>query len=1322
MRNVEYQKTPFEERYEVTRELGSGHFAVVRQCVEKSTGQAFAAKFIRKRRQKFSRRGAPIEDIDNEISLLLCLKHEHIITLHEVFEDDNHVILVLELVSGGELFHYLSERDHLSEEDATKFVQQILYALDHLHQHNVAHLDLKPENILLSSADSQVIKIIDFGLAKRLDQFGKEVKCMMGTAEFIAPEVVNFEALSLQTDMWSVGVITYMLLSGSSPFAGQDQQDRQEVFSTTSDLAKDFISRLLVRDPKKRFTPRQAIEHPWIRPRNPQQAVKRKASAINMTRLKAFSAKRRWQKSLRVIKLCNRLSKGNRPASTASMVSTDASSNEGLDMPPENFVTRAIFCAVEDGNRQGLERLLSMATVDLSVANELGVTAAHVAAGAGRLLILQLLRDTYRLNLSLADHYGDTPLHWAARQGQKETLEYILTIPGLDAGVLNVNQETALCQAVRYGHRSLFTPLLRSCDASLINALNADGDGVLHLAAWYGSIECLRELLAEPKIMINLQNGQQETALHICSSKGALACVEQLVASGADVNVTDGAGTTALVLALRNNQAEVGNFLLTKTRLTLIDGEGCSLLHRACETGSESVVEYLLAKQPELLNRLSSSGSTPLHQAARFGHLEIARQLCAAGADVEALDADGLSAEVGAFLTGHKAIGEFLKCLGDRTTRTKLLSDIRTKQGQLNCFTVRVLGHPRVGKTSFIKSLQNSTAGNFVRRGSAFFRRGKSGKKSPPSKSTSMTNMQQMCHGYPLFSTTCVSLSPELDVAVFEMSADPLCLQLYDHAIRSTSCLYIVLYSLQESAATQRQQVSFWLRLLSLSFHPADPIGYAGKPSNAPMVLLIGTHADTVKCSKLQNGLLTNPMAHTLVENMKRHFGSELTVLSDTFVLDNNAKSPGANLSGVKSSMLSVGRLLRSHQTLSSGVFKKIQHRLPLWRASRLYFSFGKFTELLQGEVNPLITAKDAAVLVQQLVFTGEVFDIPGGIDGAAGAAESNVVISPHHLFNQLVMPFLYGQLQLKSPRAVFRPRDLHFIFSNYWHDTVEVTETLRFLGVCAEIGADFEFPALAERSTLSTTPPASSLSIRIQIPDFPSYPVLIFPRILAHVRSHTQSIRHLQAMQVSYRGLAVRDFGTVVRWSNGEAIEITGGGDRDIATAATVLKDICSAVDSAIHTMLPSALLEYTVLINGQQVPFLQADELQMRNLPLPLVCRLCRMLDPKNCFGQDWCLLAVKLKLYDRLLPKLAINSASPVESTTHLLLKEWIAAAPKATAQQLLLGLEEIERADVAGIVRKFLPVYEHVLGGALDLSSPASPSEKTLSSISSSLLSR
>ena len=306
---------------------------------------------------------------------------------------------------------------------------------------------------------------------------------------------------------------------------------------------------------------------------------------------------------------------------------------------------------------------------------------------------------------------------------------------------------------------------------------------------------------------------------------------------------------------------------------------------------------------------------------------------------------------------------------------------------------------------------------------------------------------------------------------------------------------------------TLEPQVSFWLRLLSLSFTPEEPLGYAGKPANAPTILLVGTHADTVKCGKSQhNGQWSNPMAHTLVENMRRHFGAELTILSDIFVVDNNAKNPGSNLSVLKHAILSTGRTLRSREPSASAVLKKIQDRLPLWRASKLLLTWDETAALFQAEINPLITRRDTDVLVRQLVFMGEILEVG-----------RHVVVSPHHLCNQLVMPFLYGQLQLKTGRALFRPRDLHFIFSNYWHDTVEVTRALLVLGVCVEVGVEFEFPALADRVAVHLPSSPTALTILIQLPDFPSYPVLIFARILAHIRAHTQSIRYLQTVQVGF-------------------------------------------------------------------------------------------------------------------------------------------------------------------------------------------------------------
>lgn len=605
-----------------------------------------------------------------------------------------------------------------------------------------------------------------------------------------------------------------------------------------------------------------------------------------------------------------------------------------------------------------------------------------------------------------------------------------------------------------------------------------EGDGSIHLGAWYGSSECLLELLKSDKVDRNLQNAQRETALHIAASKGALACMEVLVKHGASCEVPDTSGWVPLVTALKNFQPEAVNYLLERTKLTVVDKDGNSLLHHAAETGDTTMVELLLEKHAEMLKKVSNNGATPLHHAARHGHLEITRLFCATGADVEALDAEGLSAEVAAYLNGHKDVGDFLKTLSDPSVRAKLLNELKTKGGPLSCFTVRVLGHPRVGKTSFVKSLQTSSVGNFVRKGSAFFRR--NGKKPAPNKSSSMTNMHQMRHGYPLFCTTCVSLAPEFDVAMFELSADPLCLQMYDHLVKYTECLNIVMFSLAESTAVQRQQVSFWLRLLSLSFTPEDSLGFSGKPTNAPLVLLVGTHADTVKCSKDKNGLVINPMAFTLVENMRKHFGCELTILPNIFVVDNNGKVAGSNLTMVKTCMLSIGKQLRARQELSSVLLKKVQDRLPVWRASRLLLDKGKFLDTVQKEVNQLITFKQAEVLVRQLVFIGEIASV-----------DHHVIISPHHLFNQLVMPFLYGQVQLKNSRSVFRPRDLHFIFTNYWHNTVEVTEAMKVLGACVQTGAgdstQVEFPALVDSSITKPSFPNvnNTLSVRMKIPTF---------------------------------------------------------------------------------------------------------------------------------------------------------------------------------------------------------------------------------------------
>ncbi|KAJ8417627.1 hypothetical protein AAFF_G00224700 [Aldrovandia affinis] len=313
-----FKQQNVEDFYEIGEELGCGQFAIVKRCREKSSGLDYAAKFIKKRQSRTSRRGVSREEIEREVQILQQLQHPNIVSLHEVYENRTDVVLVLELVPGGELFDFLAEKESLCEEEATEFIKQILDGVHYLHTHQIAHFDLKPENIMLLDKNLPLprIKLIDFGLAHRI-QKGTEFRSMFGTPEFVAPEVVNFEPLGLEADMWSIGVITYILLSGASPFLGDTKLETlanisamsyefdEEFFSHTSELAKSFIQQLLEKNTRKRLTIQDALNHPWIKPSNPKQALDRRLSVINLDNFRRQYIRRRWQLSLRVVGLCN---------------------------------------------------------------------------------------------------------------------------------------------------------------------------------------------------------------------------------------------------------------------------------------------------------------------------------------------------------------------------------------------------------------------------------------------------------------------------------------------------------------------------------------------------------------------------------------------------------------------------------------------------------------------------------------------------------------------------------------------------------------------------------------------------------------------------------------------------------------------------------------------------------------------------------------------------------------------------------------------------------------------------------------------------------
>ncbi|XP_070988215.1 myosin light chain kinase 2, skeletal/cardiac muscle-like isoform X4 [Oncorhynchus clarkii lewisi] len=250
--------------------LGGGRFGQVHKCMENSSGLTLAAKIIKARSQKEK------EVVKNEITVMNQLDHANLIQLYAAYESRNDIILVLEYVDGGELFDRIIDENYtLMELDTVLFIRQICEGLQHMHKMYILHLDLKPENILCVSRVTNKIKIIDFGLARKYKPREK-LRINFGTPEFLAPEVVNYDFVSFNTDMWSLGVITYMLLSGLCPFLGDDDNEtlnnilacqwnfEEAEFTDISEEAKDFISKLLIINKSWRIGASEALRHPWL--------------------------------------------------------------------------------------------------------------------------------------------------------------------------------------------------------------------------------------------------------------------------------------------------------------------------------------------------------------------------------------------------------------------------------------------------------------------------------------------------------------------------------------------------------------------------------------------------------------------------------------------------------------------------------------------------------------------------------------------------------------------------------------------------------------------------------------------------------------------------------------------------------------------------------------------------------------------------------------------------------------------------------------------------------------------------------------------------
>ncbi|XP_026012508.1 triple functional domain protein isoform X3 [Astatotilapia calliptera] len=297
-------KDNFESHYTEVVELGRGRFSVVKRCDHRGTKRAVAVKHVNKKLMRRDR-------VTQELNLLQRLQHPHIVTLIDTYETPSSYALVLEMADQGRLLDYIVSWGNLTEEKVACYLGNVLEALHYLHNCRIAHLDIKPENLLVSHTASgqPIVKLTDFGDAVQLNS-AHYVHPLLGSPEFASPELVLGEPVSLTSDLWSLGVVTYVLLSGASPFLDESAEETclnicrldfsfpRDYFQGVSQAARDFVCLLLKTDPGRRPPAGLCLQEPWLQA---GQGDGRAEGCLDTSRLISFIDRRKHQTDARPI-------------------------------------------------------------------------------------------------------------------------------------------------------------------------------------------------------------------------------------------------------------------------------------------------------------------------------------------------------------------------------------------------------------------------------------------------------------------------------------------------------------------------------------------------------------------------------------------------------------------------------------------------------------------------------------------------------------------------------------------------------------------------------------------------------------------------------------------------------------------------------------------------------------------------------------------------------------------------------------------------------------------------------------------------------------
>eukprot|EP00164_Ancoracysta_twista_P000682 GFYU01000904.1.p1 GENE.GFYU01000904.1~~GFYU01000904.1.p1 ORF type:complete len:341 (-),score=124.09 GFYU01000904.1:360-1382(-) len=310
-------KSKIEKTYEIGQELGSGSFATVRKCRHKSENKEYAVKVISKASMK---KASEQELLDNEVDILRKCDHPNILHLKETYNGKRNFYIVTELLSGGDVFDRIEEIGHITEQDAADLARALLDGLSYIHAKDIVHRDLKPENLLMSDKTHfDEVKLADFGLSKLMDN-DQQLKTACGTPHYIAPEILDraFGSTSggygPEVDMWSAGVILYIVLCGYPPFHHDNtpmlfKKIRKGKFEFpspewdhVSDSAKDLLRSLMEVNVSKRITAEEALDHDWLRTEDHNTTKLHVGKGI-----KKFNNQRKWKRAINAVMVVKQL-------------------------------------------------------------------------------------------------------------------------------------------------------------------------------------------------------------------------------------------------------------------------------------------------------------------------------------------------------------------------------------------------------------------------------------------------------------------------------------------------------------------------------------------------------------------------------------------------------------------------------------------------------------------------------------------------------------------------------------------------------------------------------------------------------------------------------------------------------------------------------------------------------------------------------------------------------------------------------------------------------------------------------------------------------